>query len=226
MHQNTQHYIVWPIEQTNRPNIRQSRNNLDLVIVLNKYAPHIVKEEKRVLVHQSLSFIKRLKLPKDYPFKNGQQSNTKGSIVWTDYAINFWPLLLSLLKSSKGTYSEVMDHYFAKNNSLLPDWNSIKQHLISHCAPTKTIGTDELDRWYDEISATLIKPQAYHQLYGWFGTDVREIGYDAFDFFMISRDTFNAWQQAINKHLGHFNNLPKEQQEYLMNNYFNVLLKN
>ncbi|MCG8578365.1 MAG: hypothetical protein MI866_00510 [Bacteroidales bacterium] len=224
MHQNTQYYIIWPLEQAEMPSPRKARYNLDLVDKLNNCIPHIIKKEKRILVHQSFGFIKRLQLPKDYPFKNGQQPHTKGNIVWTDYAISTWPLLLSLLKSNSNTFEEVLSQYFVMKIGLLPEWNIIKQHLISNCTKIKGINTDELDRWYDEISATLIKPQAYHQLYQWFGTEVREVGYSAFDYFMESRDTFNAWQKAIDKHLSDFTNLPKEQKDWLINKYFNTLL--
>ncbi|WP_430813887.1 hypothetical protein [Carboxylicivirga sp. RSCT41] len=206
------------------PKPQEALHNLDLVDKLNKYVPHILKKEKRILVHRSLSFIQRLSLPKGYPFRNGQQTNTKGCIVWTDYSISSWPLLLSLLKSDKRSFDQVLYQYFIKNDKLIPDWNIIKQQLVEHHTVIKSISIDELDRWYDEISATLIRPQAYHELYQWFGSDVRDIGYDAFDYFMESRNTVDAWQQAINKHLGSISNLPKEQNDYLMNKYLNKII--
>ncbi|MCU4156557.1 hypothetical protein J1N10_11270 [Carboxylicivirga sp. A043] len=222
--QNTHHYIVWPVEQSNMPDIRQSRNNQDLVVTLNKYAPHLLRTEKRLLVQKSFRFLKQLTLPKDYPFKNGQQTTTKGSIVWTDYAVYTWPLIIQLLKSNASlSFENVIDKYLNSQANRTPNWTAIKEHLITSCTETKFITTDELDQWYDEIGTTLIKPQVYHELYRWFGDDVRELGYTAFDYFMEERNTFSTWQKAIHAHLSTITNLPNEQRDYLMSKHFNNL---
>jgi hypothetical protein len=205
------------------PNVEQARNNLDLVIELTKYVPHLLKEEKRRLVHQTLNFTKRIRLPKDYPFKNGQQTTTKGSIVWTDYSIQTWPLLLQLLGTSSNSFEQIFNEFFDQNKQFLPDLMAIKQQLANNLNETKPVCMDELDRWYDEISTTLIKPQAYHLLYAWFGNDLHQIGYDAFDYFMEERDSLIAWQKAILSHLSNISNLPAEQREFLMNKHFNNL---
>ncbi len=223
MLQNNQLYIIWPKEQATIPTPQQARDNTELVFVLKTYAPHLIKEEKRLLQHQILSFVKRLTLPKDYPFKNGQQEQTKGHIVWSDFKIGTWPMLLQLLKTNSAiTYEALMKHYFDADRQT-PNWQAIKEHLISTGNETKAINTDELDRWYDEISATHIKPQSYHALYRWFGNDIREIGYAAFDFFMDDRNTLTAWQKAIQVHLSTITNLPKGQHDYLMSQHFNNL---
>ncbi|MBR8535051.1 hypothetical protein KDU71_05735 [Carboxylicivirga sediminis] len=195
-----------------------------LVNLIRNNAPHLLIPEKRNKANSSLPMLTQLFSNNDYPFKNGQQLHTKGSIVWTDYAIYFWQLTLYLLKThSNISFVDLLKTCFS-NDSYQPDWQAIAPLIATNGTQSPIVETDELDRWYDEISLTHLSPHSYHQLYQWFGIDLKEIGYQAFDYFMIHRDGSNAWQKAIQHYLRNINNLPNKTASAIFDDYLKALL--
>ncbi len=182
--------------------------------------------KKRTVANQTLPILTNLFSKKDYPFKNGQQVETKGCIVWNDYAINTLQLLLFILQiCPEKSYEQIVSDYFDEAQSNQPKWDNIVAKLSEKAPDVTPVELDELDRWYDEVSITHLSPQSYHQLYRWFGPEVRNIGYQAFDYFMSERDGIKAWQQAIEQHLHNLVNLPKEQAQALFESHLKHLLK-
>ncbi|MBK3518689.1 hypothetical protein [Carboxylicivirga marina] len=216
-----EHYIIWPAGQKSLPNNSEVKQNTELVNTIKLKAPHLLKPIKRQLPKASISWTKSLFFGDDYPFKNGKQVSTKGCIVWTDYQIKQWPLLLFILNNAvHQSFEEGIVKYFldADLNSE-PNWDEIRI-IFKKCKPIRNINTDELDRWYDEISTTHIHPESYHDLYHWFGLAVRDIGYFAFDIFMKKRNGSIAWGEAIKAHLDNIPNLPVKIKNMLMGDFF------
>ena len=207
--QNKSYFLIWPDNLQVMPNEQMASDSSKHVHVLQKIAPHLPVAIKRIVENQSLSWAQTLFYKKSYPFKNGQQANTKGSIVWTDYKIMHWPLMLLLLKlCNEHPYSQVIQTFFINNET--PDWKTITDFLKKKGQTTEIVEMDQLDQWFDEVSITQIEAQNYHQLYRWFGNSVKDIGYAAFDYFMEDRNGRSAWQRAIEQHLKSISNLPDE----------------
>lgn len=225
MKQNHKYYLIWPDEFVALPPANEALQHIERSRLLNSKAPHLLHLEKQIKHKQTLPLMTRLRKTKDYPFKNGQQPNTKGCIVWTDYAIYSWPLIIYLLKINPAiSLDKVIDDCFKHNNPSEPQWDAILTLFSEQGSNTPIVETDELDRWYDEVSLTHLSPQSYHQLYKWFGADIKNIGYMAFDYYMQDRDGLKAWQQAIQQHLATMNNLPAEQAQVLYDTYLAPLL--
>ena len=225
MGSNTEYFIYCDLEANTLPDkaLVQSRR-----IILEKMqiaVPHLLHKKKRIMPNQTISWLHGLRLGKSYPFRNGDQKDTKGAVVWTDYFFNYWPLLMTLLSIySDMDYKSLIDTLKPKDQQKL-NWDELLE-LVSHCENRKElVTTDELDRWYDEISTTLLQATSYHALYRWFGDELQQIGYDAFDFYMAERDGAKAWHKALKKHVNAIQNLPDEVGEHLMTTYWFPLLK-
>ncbi|TRX72618.1 hypothetical protein [Carboxylicivirga sp. M1479] len=218
------YFLLWPHECDAMPAPKQVEESMQLIEMLQQKAPHLVNKQKRFVPKQSITWTQRLLLPSTYPFKNGQQAQTKGGVVWTDYKVSFWPLMLFILKIDGGLAWEQVQQQFFYEETELPNWQAISQHLQS-CENVSAIDMDELDRWYDEVSITHISPLAFHQLYEWFGMDLKEISYSAFDFFMEKRNGVDAWIKALQKHLSRLQTLTSTEREYLLSHYLIKLLK-
>ncbi|MCT4647659.1 MAG: hypothetical protein N4A74_21910 [Carboxylicivirga sp.] len=216
MVQNKKYFLIWPLHMEQMPNNKAANASQDLVRLINTYAPHLLIKEKRILPNTSIPIIQRITSAQDYPFKNGQQTQTKGSVVWTDYSIYYWPLQLYLW-------------FIGSNLSLLadeePEWHEVSEIIRNKGSKQKRVETDELDRWYDEISITHLHPAHYHELYRWFGEGLKEIGYQAFDFFMESRVGEAAWQKAIEKYLENLTGLSDDLRQGLLNNYLKDFIR-
>jgi hypothetical protein len=224
--QNHKYYLIWPLYKNSLPNIGEARQSVAWTNLLMNKAPHLLQLEKRVKQNQTLPLFTKLLGAKDYPFRNGQQATTKGCIVWTDYAVFSWQLLLYLIRTCPTiAYEQILDFCFDKEQSYLPRWKTINQIVMAQEAEMLQVEMDELDRWYDEVNITHLSPQSYHQMYGWFGADIRDIGYLAFDYFMHERDGYKSWQLAIQHYLNAIENLPSEQANQLFNEHLKPLLQ-
>ncbi|MBS2209977.1 hypothetical protein KEM09_01080 [Carboxylicivirga mesophila] len=224
MEQNHKYYIIWPLDQPTLPSGKAAAKQVDFVNLIRNKAPHLLIPEKRSLSNTSLSMVSLLISKKEYPFKNGQQAHTKGSVVWTDYAIYFWQLVLYLLKTHPAIGLEELLRTCFHADSHQPNQQSIETLMATYGTHSPIIETDELDRWYDEISLTHLSPQSYHQLYRWFGIELKAIGYQAFDHFMNQRDGIKAWQQAIQQYLSDIDNLPDDIASSIFDDYLQALL--
>ena len=221
MVQNTKYYLIWPRWLTKIPDQQQAKIHLGWMKLFYTCAPHILLKEKRVLPNAYIPLIKRLTVNRTYPFKNGQQAATKGSVVWTDYSVHHWPLVLYLLSISTDKDLSSIEKLVTDQ----PNWQEITDIIHKNGKVNASVEMDELDRWYDEISATHIRPTSYHELYRWLGSDIKEIGYRAFDHFMNDRNGEAAWQKAIEEHLKKLPNLPGEIQQKLFKNFINDLIR-
>ncbi|WP_439182992.1 hypothetical protein [Carboxylicivirga taeanensis] len=225
MEQNNTYHLIWPAEYQTLPPTDIAIKQVHIANVLLKKAPHLLTPEKHSKPNISLPIKAKLFSGKHYPFKKGQQKPTKNSVVWTDYVVSTWPLLLYLLRNNPDeTYEDILLKYFDINQGCHPKWESIAQLAQTKGTDTLAVDLDELDSWYDEISLTHIAPQSYHELYKWFGTELREIGYLSFDFFMTHREGSKAWHQAIMQHLNEIDNLPGVQAQTLFEKYLKPLL--
>jgi len=221
---NHRFYIYSPGEPNVLPNKHVVNRQHGVLDKIRSTAPHVLKKEKCFLANMHISWIKSLKNGKNYPFKNGELPETKGGIVWTDYHFEYWPLMIVLLS----LYPD--RNYDDFSTSLIVDtkninWNYLLNLLDVNQNSKELVSSDELDRWYDEISATLIQPTSYHALYGWFGHDLQQIGYDAFDYFMDERNGQKAWHKVLDQRLQAIHNLPDDVRKYLMEAYLFPLLQ-
>ncbi|GEM_PF-4556574 len=222
---NIKYYILLPDKATSLPTISRVKQQIEIAEIIKRKSGHLLIEEKRMLENNSINLINKLFLPKNYPFKNGQQPETRNSIVWTDFSIYTWPLLIQLLKISPAQHIDKMIELMFKN----PDQNELKWDQIAKTFSDipedhQRIEMDELDRWYDEINITLLPATSYHQLYNWFGPEVKDIGYDAFDHFTISRNGPEAWKIAIENYLKSINNLPEGYRQELIDRYITPII--
>jgi len=207
--QNKSYFLIWPDNLSVMPDEKMASDFLKRVRILQERAPHLPNATKRTLKNRSFSWTQSLFHIKSYPFKNGQQANTKDSIVWTDFIVMHWPLVILLLQlCHELSYDQVIKTFFA--NDKTPDWKIITDTLEKKGLTTNIVEVDLLDQWFDEVSITQIEAQNYHQLYRWFGNSVKDIGYAAFDYFMEDRNGRSAWQRAIEQHLKSISNLPEE----------------
>ncbi len=210
MQVNREYYIYCGMEELCLPDKTLLKLRQLVLDRIRVSAPHLLHKVKRFMPNQTISWIDALKNTKAYPFSNGDQPETRKGVVWTDYRFFYWPLLLALLRLHPDkTYKDVVSALITDNRHDL-NWERLLQLLPQKNTAKRLIQTDELDRWYDEISITHLKPDAYHVLYSWFGDEVREIGYNAFDFFMKERDRKEAWHKALKKQMQTITQLPYE----------------
>lgn len=219
---NSKYYLLVDEDTNALPSRSKALALLNIADEISQRLPHLIYTEKRLLANRQFSFFDKLKNGRNYPFKNGMNDGTKGQIVWTDRYIYYWPLIISLLKLHP---TKSIEHF----NNLLFDsgrlqWNKILP-MLADAPKYDYCSVDTLDKWYDEISTTQIKPQSYHKLYFWLGADTKHIGYHAFDLYMKERNGTLAWTNAINSYLSEIKNLRPETQQEIMGNYLNILLK-
>jgi len=123
------------------------------------------------------------------------------------YSFHLKEKLLGLLSRNKtSSFSLWMDKTFKgqlETPAELPD-------IIDHC--------------YDEIKMTGLSAWSYHQLFRWFGEDMQQVGYNAFDYYVRSRDGKNAWEDSLKDYLDTYN-FPKEIKDSIFQNYIIALLK-
>jgi hypothetical protein len=60
---------------------------------------------------------------------------------------------------------------------------------------------DYIDQLYDEYKHTNISPSAFHVIFKTFGNDCVKIANDAFDIYMETRNTYEAWTTSIQNYL-------------------------
>lgn len=214
---NQEYYIYCHISAQCLPSKALVKSRQLILDKLQTSAPWLLQKTKRFMPNQKINRLRSIKPDKAYPFRNGLQPETKGGVVWTDYKLSYWPLLIALLKLNRDkTYAHIVGALTTDKGQGL-NWDALRHLLHEITTPKSLRQTDELDRWYDEISATLILPASYHALYYRFGDEVQQIGYDAFDFFMEERNGTRAWQKALEKHLKAIPNLPVNMQADVMN---------
>ena len=225
MRNNQEYYIYCDLNVSVLPSKQEVETSTVVLQTLQRTMPHLLHTTKRYMPHQKISWLEGLKHGKDYPFHNGRQAETKDGVVWTDYKLYYWPLMLALLKQNSALDYQHVHNKLFNCPELALNWEAFDHLLKGINAYQQLIEMDELDRWYDEISATLINARSYHALYRWLGNDVRQVGYDAFDFFMTERDREVAWHKALAKHLETIKQLSPEMRENLLVTYLQPLIK-
>ncbi|MBI9065039.1 MAG: hypothetical protein JEZ14_23840 [Marinilabiliaceae bacterium] len=83
---------------------------------------------------------------------------------------------------------------------------------------------DIIDHCFDEIKVTGLSALSYHQLFRWFGEDVQQVGYNAFDYYVRSRNGRKAWEDALKDYLETYN-FRNEISDDIFQNYIIPLLK-
>ncbi|WP_430812660.1 MULTISPECIES: hypothetical protein [unclassified Carboxylicivirga] len=225
MVQNKKHYLIWPKEEAQAPSPRSTQERINTVEHLRRKSPHLITEVKRSLPNRTLRWHQRILLSKDYPIKNGQQPQTKGCIVWTDYCIQTLPLLLYLCSIKPDTsFKTIQQSFFANEDLTQPQWKQIIDYIQKNGDNENALTTDALDGWYDEVNITKLRPASYHAFYRWFGTALKDVGYQAFDIFMERRDGRIAWQGAIDAHLATYTQLPAALMKIIVQEHLRPLL--
>lgn len=235
-------FLLFRDSDTELPGRREDRARRQLVDEMRQWFPYLCEQEKRIINNKTLGLIKLLFNTKDYSFYN---SNDGLSLI--DMKVYVGPLLLALQRETKTMpFSEIRSRFIAddtnvdcrlhESKGLSVNWNAIfsfmKEKQIS-CFQ-KQFACDSslhysrlielIDKCYDEIKLTLISPEAYHDIFRFFGEATIEIGYKAFDIFSECRDGITAWRQALKIHLERYK-LDHKFEDELLNTQLYPLLK-
>ncbi len=201
------------------------------------FFPYLCQREKRIMQDQHISFVKKSLAGNNYSF-----SNTESGISWMDFKVFIGPLILTLMREQKEvSFSEIRNRFFIGENQdngnveIEVNWEEVLDFIeerngsqfqkhFKNETPIPDIKLIEvMDKCYDEIKITLIKPDSYHRLFRWFGEDTIEIGYKAFDAFTECRDGEKAWRIALKSHLDSYNLEIKFEEELLNAQLYPIL---